>query len=196
MAVSPPQETGLLHSFTRPAWPRRGSQFGTPFQTPLPPFPLDSASCCRAAGSKTLSPGVLEKRVPRACGITSLSASLCPSVKWGHPATRERAAMNTWELRKKIEKRNSQENFHLADKPGAQERVRCLWQMLKKPGDKIQQSHPQQRQEKSKKTISVAAVTGCPSFLGTYRISFDSTDSGRQIRLFPFTVGGTKAPRK
>lgn len=82
--------------------------------------------------------------------ITALNASLCPSVQWGD------LDFNTWELWKEIVKRNSQESFHLADKPGALQRVRCLWLMFKRPGDKIPQLRTQQPQKRADATTTIA----------------------------------------
>ena len=109
--------TGRLHSCTLPAWPRKGMSLGPSLLKSLPLFPLNPASCCREQDATC----VPLRRQAVGQVTTALNASLCPSVQWGD------LDFNTWELKKEIVKRNSPERFHLADKPGALQRVRCLW---------------------------------------------------------------------
>ena len=123
--------------------------------------------------------------------ITALNASLCPSVQWGD------LDFNTWELRKEIVKRNSQESFHLADKPGALQRVRCLWLMFKRPGDKIPQLRTHRPQKRADATTTITTVSSFLSFffwsvscifLALGHLIY-STNPVRQIRLFLFYSG-------
>lgn len=55
--------------------------------------------------------------------------------------------------------KDSKEGFRLAEEPGADERVRCLWQTFEKPGGKIQQTHLQQLKKGTRTAAAVATMT-------------------------------------
>lgn len=161
-------------------------EFGTVPSKFSAPVSFESSFLLQGAGCY---PHAFEKTSRWAGHITALNASLCPSVQWGD------LDFNTWELGNEIVKTNSPESFHLADKPGALQRVRCLWLMFKRPGDKIQQVYTQQPQKRADATtantvsillfffFSVSCIFWALSHL------IYSTNPVRQIRLFLFYSG-------
>lgn len=116
----------------------------------------------------------------------SYHLSVCPALSIWQMGTLSREGKGSQKpmgTREENREKSSQESFHLAGKPGAHERVRCLWQTFKKPGDKIQQTHAQ---EQNKRNATAAATVTLFHFVSTEVISFYSTNSVRQTRLFPF----------
>ena len=124
---------------------QQGYEFGTVPPKFSAPVSFESSFLLQGAGCYLHA---IEKTSRWAGHIAALNASLCPSVQWGD------LDFNTCELGNQIVKTNSPGSFHLADKPGALQRVRCLWLMFKRPGDKIQQVYTQQPQKRADATTA------------------------------------------
>ena len=167
---------------------QQGYEFGTVPPKFSAPVSFESSFLLQGAGCYLHA---IEKTSRWAGHITALNASLCPSVQWGD------LDFNTCELGNQIVKTNSPGSFHLADKPGALQRVRCLWLMFKRPGDKIQQVYTQQPQKRADATTA-NTVSILPFFFFFFSVSciiwalshlIYSTNPARQIRLFLFYSG-------
>ena len=166
---------------------QQGYEFGTVPPKFSAPVSFESSFLLQGAGCYLHA---IEKTSRWAGHIAALNASLCPSVQWGD------LDFNICELGNQIVKTNSPGSFHLADKPGALQRVRCLWLMFKRPGDKIQQVYTQQPQKRADATT--ANTVSVLSFFFFFSVScifwalshlIYSTNPARQIRLFLFYSG-------